>query len=131
MELGSGGNERDRGAVMLELALILPIMVMLLVGIIQFGLAYSAQVSIQGAAREGARALALHNSSSDVVSAVNGAAGSATITSISQTACPTPSTVTTTAFATVVVRSSYTFSIPFVSLGTKTLTATARMRCGL
>ena len=116
---------------MVELALILPILVLLLVGIIEFGMAYNRQISIQGAAREGARALALGQSSANVSAAVNGAAGGVPITSITQTGCPANATSTSTAYATVRVESSYTFSIPFVDLGSVTLSATARMRCGL
>ena len=116
---------------MVELAFILPILVMLLVGIVEFGRAYSAQVSIQGAAREGARSLALKESSGAVDAAVQGAAGSAVVTSVTKVACPTGSTSTSTAYATVTVNATFTFSIPFVSLGTKNMSATARMRCGL
>ncbi len=122
---------KDRGAAMIELALILPILVMLLVGIVDFGRAYSAQVSITGAAREGARVLALGGDSASVTNAVNGAKGSATVTSIVQTACPTGNTVTSTAAAAVEVKASFTFGIPFVPLGTRTFSAKASMRCGL
>lgn len=125
------GDVRDRGAAMVELALILPILLMLLVGIINFGLAYSAQVSIQGAAREGARALALSESSAAVDLAARNAAGSAHVTAVKQTACPVGSSSTSTAYATVTVTANYVFGIPFVSLGSTTFSATARMRCGL
>ena len=124
-------SARDRGAVMVELAFILPILVMLLVGIIEFGRAYSAQVSIQGAAREGARSLALRESSGAVDAAVQGAAGSAQVTSVTKVACPVASNGSTTAYATVTVNATFTFSIPFISLGTRNMSATARMRCGL
>jgi Flp pilus assembly protein TadG len=117
---------------MVELALVLPVLVMLLVGITQFGLAYSAKVSIQGAAREGARALALGESAAAVDTAVNGAAGVATVTSIVKTACPANSPSGSTAYATVTVKATYTLSIPFFpGNGTKPMSATARMRCGL
>ena len=125
----TGRGTRDRGAVMVELALILPILVMLLIGIIDFGRAFNAQVSIQGAAREGARSLALGRSSAEVATAVNGAAGAVVPSGIAQTPCPTP--VLATSQATVTVSSTFDFNIPFVSLGTRTLNATARMRCGL
>ena len=128
---GNVKTSRDRGAVMVELAFILPILVMLLVGIVEFGRAYSAQVSIQGAAREGARSLALKESSDAVDAAVWGAAGSAVVTSVTKVACPAGSTSTSTAYATVIVNATFTFSIPFVSLGTRNMSATARMRCGL
>ena len=125
------GDTRDRGTAMVELALILPILLVLLVGIIDFGGAYSAQVSIQGAAREGARALALQEASSNVDAAARNAAGSAHVTAVTQTACPADSNGTSTAYATVTVTADYTFGIPFLDLGTRTMSATARMRCGL
>ena len=58
-------NQRrdDRGAAMVEFAMILPLLLMLVVGIIEFGQAYNIQVSIQAAAHEGARELALRKSS--------------------------------------------------------------------
>jgi Flp pilus assembly protein TadG len=121
----------DRGVAMVELALILPVLILLLVGIIDFGRAFNWQVSIQGAAREGARALALGESSGDVETAVNGSAGAATVTAIDQSPCPSGSSSSSTSYATVTVHADFTFGIPFVDLGTKTLSASASMRCGL
>ncbi len=117
----------DRGAAMVEFALILPVLLMLVMGIIEFGRAYNIQVSIQAAAREGARELALRKSSGQVDSAVRAAAPSISIDSISQSACP----VSGDGQARVTVSEGFTFQIPFVTLGTKTLTATGVMRCGL
>ena len=116
---------------MIELALILPILLMLLVGIVDFGRAFSAQVSITGAAREGARTLALGGTPAQVTIAVDQAKGTASVTSIVQTACPPNSTSTSTAAARVIVNASFTFGIPFIPLGTRTFSATASMRCGL
>lgn len=123
--------KRDRGAAMIELALILPILIMLLVGIISFGRAYSAQLSIASSAREGARVLALGGTYTAVDAAVNGTKGGADVTSISKTPCPANSTGSSTSFATVVVHASFSFDIPFVPLGTRTFSASASMRCGL
>jgi Flp pilus assembly protein TadG len=123
--------KRDRGTAMIELALILPLLVILMVGIIDFGRAYSAQISITGAAREGARTLALGGSAAAVTAAVNGAKGAATVTSVVQTACPTSSPDPGASSATVVVNASFQFGIPFVPLGTRTFSAKASMRCGL
>jgi Flp pilus assembly protein TadG len=50
---------RTEGASAVEFAILLPILVMLLTGIIQFGMAYSNYVSITHAAREGARLAAV------------------------------------------------------------------------
>lgn len=52
--------KRTEGASSVEFAILLPILVMLLVGIIQFGMAYSNYVSITHAAREGARLAAVN-----------------------------------------------------------------------
>src|SRR5918994_316818 len=120
-------RDDERGAAMVEFAIILPFLLMLVVGIIEFGRAYNIQVSLQAAAREGARELALGKSASDVEARVRAAAPSVSIDSISQTPCPSSGE----GQARVVISESFTFGIPFVSLGSKTLTATGVMRCGL
>ncbi len=49
----------DRGATAVEFALLLPLLMLLLFGIIDFGRALNAQITITQAAREGARVAAL------------------------------------------------------------------------
>lgn len=117
----------EKGAAMVEFAIILPVLLMLVVGIIEFGRAYNTQVSIQAAAREGARELALRRSAADVESRTRAAAPSITIDSISQAGCPASGD----GQASVAITEDFTFGIPFVPLGTKTLTAEGVMRCGL
>jgi hypothetical protein len=51
---------RDRGAVVVEFALLLPILLLLVFGMIDFGRALNAQITLTQAAREGARQEALH-----------------------------------------------------------------------
>ena len=48
-------EKRERGAVLVELALALPILLLLLLGIIEAGLALSAQITMRQAAAEAAR----------------------------------------------------------------------------
>src|SRR5215469_8175713 len=55
----SGGANSDRGAAAVEFALLLPLLVLLIFGMIDFGRAINAQITITQAAREGARVLAL------------------------------------------------------------------------
>jgi hypothetical protein len=45
----------EKGQSLLEMALMLPILLLLLLGIIQFGFVFSGQIALAGAAREGAR----------------------------------------------------------------------------
>ena len=51
----------ERGAAAVEFALLAPVLVMLLLGIMEFGRAYNAQVSLTSAAREAVRVMAISN----------------------------------------------------------------------
>lgn len=51
----------ERGAAAVEFALILPVFVLLIVGMLEFARAYNAQISVTNAAREGARVMAIHD----------------------------------------------------------------------
>jgi len=53
--LGSKGAGDSRGASLVELALALPILIMLLVGMVSAGIAYNNQLALTHAAREGGR----------------------------------------------------------------------------
>ena len=50
---------QDRGASMVEFALILPLLVLLIFGLVEFGRGYNAQITLTHAAREGVRTLAV------------------------------------------------------------------------
>lgn len=52
---------KERGAVAVEFALLAPVLVMLLLGITEFGRAYNVQSSLSSAAREGVRVMAIGN----------------------------------------------------------------------
>jgi Flp pilus assembly protein TadG len=58
---------QDRGAVAVEFALILPVLLLLLLGIMEFGRAYNAQLSLTHAARESVRTLAIFNTPGDAI----------------------------------------------------------------
>jgi Flp pilus assembly protein TadG len=51
----------ERGAAAVEFAIILPILLTLVMGIMEFGRAYNAQLSLTNAAREGVRVMAVSN----------------------------------------------------------------------
>lgn len=51
----------ERGAVAVEFAILAPVLVMLLLGIMEFGRAYNAQASLSAAARESVRVMAVSN----------------------------------------------------------------------
>jgi Flp pilus assembly protein TadG len=113
---------------MVEFALILPVLVMLLMGIVEFGRAYNIQLSIQAAAREGARDAALGESFSVVEATVFNAASPQVPDDVDMPAdCDDPGDDE----AVVEVTKSVTFGIPFVPVITKTLSARGVMRCGV
>jgi hypothetical protein len=126
---------RDRGAAAVEFALLLPLLVLIVFGVIDFGRAINAQITLTQAAREGARSLALGQSTyqSRAQSAALGLGG-VTVTplpdSLGVTGCPAGSAQTGDD---AVVQVQYTFSfvtpIGFVFGPTKTLTAEGVMPC--
>jgi Flp pilus assembly protein TadG len=56
-------RKSQRGAAALEFALVFPVLLLLLVGIVDFGMLMSTQSVVANAAREGARTAALSNNS--------------------------------------------------------------------
>jgi Flp pilus assembly protein TadG len=53
-------SKSERGAVAVEFAIVLPIFLLLVLGIVEFGRAFNIQVSLSEAAREAARYAAVH-----------------------------------------------------------------------
>ncbi len=119
---------RDRGAQAVEFALVLPVLLLLLVGIMEFGRVFNLQAQLTQAARVAARTMALQNNQSAARAAAAASAPSLGITSgrvsISPATCPA------TGSADVTVR--ITVPVSFVSgmFGAGlTLTGTGVMRC--
>lgn len=120
----------ERGAAAVELALLLPILLVLVFGIIEFGRGYNAKLTLTHAAREAARAYAVGHDSDEVESVVSDATSSLdssnlTIANLSDLSTPC------TAGDEVHVELAYTldYVIPFFKSGTFDLDATGSMRC--
>ena len=127
---------RDRGVAAVEFALLLPMLLLLIFGIIDFGRALNTQITLTQAAREGARLAALGQSSANVTSATQNAATGLTPVTVTVTTCPAGAGAT--ANGTVQVNYKFSFITPLAaisslfgsSLGsTMTLTATGVMPC--
>ena len=80
----SPGGGCDQGAAAVEMALVLPLLLVLLFGIIDFGRALNAQIMLTEAAREGARAASL---GLDGRSRVSSTAGPVAVAAIDITTC--------------------------------------------
>lgn len=118
-------HRSESGAVAVELALVLPLLVLLVFGIIEFGRGYDAKISLNAAVREGARALALGTGSA--TSATEAAAPMLDADDITVTTSASPCTPGQP--VTVTATYPFTYSVPFFDDGTVTLTSTAVMRC--
>ena len=80
----------ERGAAAVEMALILPVLLLLVGGIIDFGRAFNAQMTLTQAAREGARMQSLGYTDAQVASRARQAAtGLPTIAVNIPSRCPT------------------------------------------
>jgi Flp pilus assembly protein TadG len=122
----------ERGATVVEFAFIIPLLIVLVLGIAEFGRAFQVSGTLSAAAREGVRVMALQNDPAAARSAVRTAAPAldpavtdAQIT-ITPAACPVTGTGTTT------VRVTVTYPLPFMTdfFGSGVdLTGTGVMRC--
>ena len=120
----------ERGAALVELAFVLPILVLFVFGIVEFGRAYSARIQLTSAVREGARAVALGGTASDATEATKDGAPGLTRDQITVEP-PAPCTGTTPPVnATVKATYPFRYTIPLFRNGTWTLKATGVMRCG-
>lgn len=121
---------RDRGAAAVEFALVVPILLTLVIGIMEFGRAYNIQTTLSNAARDGVRVMALQN---DVAAAKSAATGAAIGLGIPESdievtplnCAPEDSTPT----ATVTVTYPFELLSGFLPLDDFTLTGTGSMRC--
>lgn len=115
------------GAAAVEFALILPILVLFVFGIVEFGRAFNAQVTITHAAREGARVWALGGTEAEARDAAQSAATTLTLHDpMSFTTCDPgkPTRVTATSDF------EWLFMPPNLSFSDFTLTGIGEMRCG-
>jgi Flp pilus assembly protein TadG len=121
----------DAGAALVEFALVAPLLFMLIFGIYAFALGYNAKVEITGAAREGARAVALRQTAPPLADVVKAAAPGLTPAPavVVDESCPVDPMPGTN--ARVTVTHPFTYSVPFLPKRTVTITAKGVMRCGL
>jgi Flp pilus assembly protein TadG len=97
-------DARDRGATAVEVALLMPILLFLVMGIVDFGRALHAQITITQAAREGVRVAALKQTD-PAGRAKKAAADLKGTVGVTVTACP----ATSTPGADAEVKTTYTF----------------------
>lgn len=118
----------DEGASAVELAVLMPLLLLILFGIIDFGFVFMSDIAITNAAHEGARVLALGETTSN--------SQTRAVTTSGITSAPIPTAVGTSCIsggnATMIVNYTYKFKLisilPLVPK-TKTMSAKAVEKC--
>jgi len=122
----------ERGASAVEFALIVPLLIVLVLGIAEFGHAFQVSGTLSAAAREGVRVMALQNDPVAARAAVRTAAPSLDPGVTDAQIVITPAVCPTTGPTTATVRLTVTYPMPFLThfFGSgATLHGTGVMRC--
>ncbi|MEX5717737.1 TadE/TadG family type IV pilus assembly protein [Geodermatophilus maliterrae] len=122
----------ERGASAVEFALIVPLLVLLVLGIVEFGRGFQVQGTLSAAAREGVRLMALQNDPAAARDAVRSAASSLDPAVTDAQIAITPASCPQGTGSTL-VRLTVDYDMPFLTgfFGASVeLTGTGVMRCG-
>jgi Flp pilus assembly protein TadG len=128
--MARGGKQGENGQALVELTLALPVLLLILFGIIQFGSLYDHYESLTNATRAGARVAAVSRSASNPVSTTVQAVKSAA-PNLNASQLVVTVSGTWTPGATVTVTATYPYSVSLggivVHSGTLTSTTTERV----
>ena len=112
---------------MVEMAIVLPVLMLLVFGTIEFGRLYNAQVTLTHSAREGIRDYAIHQDApqaEDVARLSGSSTLDTTLMAFTTSACDPGDP------ATMTITYPFTLSIPFFESDLITLSGEGVMRCG-
>lgn len=136
--LRSRASSDERGVAVVEFAIVLPLLILLVFGIVQFSIAYNRQQGLHAAAREGARVAALPQTTSSAIdtrvrSALSGVLSPAEITAATVTITPSGSQPCNTApqgtHVVVTVSVPNQLEIPLFTKQSLTLTGKGEFLC--
>jgi Flp pilus assembly protein TadG len=113
-------TRRDNGAAAVEMALVLPLLLFILFGVIDFGRMLNAQITLTEAAREGARAAALapagDAASQQTAADARVQAATTNLSGVTDTLVACPVGGSASADAVVTTTMSFTFVTPLAAL---------------
>lgn len=127
MKCTRAGND-ENGAAAIELALLVPVLITILFGIVEFGLGFNASITVTQAAREAVRPLALGKGTSAADAA--GKAAASPLTVVVDQMVPSSGVCAAGTNASVRVNHSFSYDIPFFKSDTITIRRKAVMKCG-
>ena len=119
-------GERERGAALIEFAMVMPILFLLVFGIIEFGRGYHTKTSLSHASREAVRVAAL--GTGDPVQVARDSAPNLDPGSITVTVSPNPCTPGNPVVVTL--EYDHDYDIPLFGSGTWSFSEESAMRCG-
>ena len=122
----------ERGATAVEFAMILPLLLVLVLGIAEFGRAFQVSGTLSAAAREGVRVMALQNDQAAARAAVRNAATSLDPAITDAQIAITPAVCPQTGTGNQSVQLTISYPMPFLTdfFGSSVdLTGTGVMRC--
>jgi Flp pilus assembly protein TadG len=125
-------RQSERGAAAVEMALVLPVLILLLLGIMEFGRAFNTQITLTAAARESVRVMAISKNPADAKVRAVSAASSLNPPLLSANVAPSP--CSTVAAGTLPLQTTVTITYQLSTLtgiaGPFTLKAKGVMTCG-
>ena len=122
----------ERGATAVEFALIVPLLIVLVIGIAEFGRAFQVQGTLSAAAREGVRLMALQNDPAAARAAARNAAASLDPAITDRQITITPASCPVLNGGSTSVRLTINYPMPYLTgfFGARVdLTGTGVMRC--
>lgn len=116
----------NEGASLVEAALVMPLLILLVFGVVEFGRAYNAQISLRHAAREGIREYTItgDTASSEQVAADSAPTLDEALMTFNFGPCVPGNS------AQVTIGYPFTYDIPLFGNNTLNLTGIGVMRCG-
>ena len=126
-----GRHGGDRGVAAVEFALVLPLLVLLICGIIDFSRAFNTQLTLSDAAAEGTRMLATGGAVATTQTAVRSLVAPLSISFPVTTDCPSTATPGTTRASMTVATTNFQFITPVIGsmFSGVTISGTAARQC--
>lgn len=121
-------ENKERGAAAVEFALLVPVLIMIILGIMEFGRAYNIQATLTNAARESARVMSINNSQTAARAAAQSATAQLKPALADGDVAFSAATCTVGAQMTVTIR--YSLSTMTAIAGPFAMTGKGTMLCG-